>query len=251
MTRPPIGLVPAAGRGTRFQAGHIKELYPLVLGDARPRPVLELTLGAIAATGAERCVVVISPEKAEIVRALGDGSEAADGRPMSIAYVVQAVPRGLPDVVRLARPWLDGESVLLSLPDTVLLPRDAAAQVDAHRRTTGADLVLGVFPVDEPERLGPVELDPAGRVVRIFDKPGPTPLRNSWGLASWSPAFTAFCCAWEAERAGPAERPIGEAFEAARAAGLRVEAVPFPDGKMLDIGTPAGLRAALDTLAQR
>lgn len=234
-----IGLVPAAGRGSRFGGTGIKELHPVVL-DGVARPIATLALDACTRAGCDRTIVVISPEKAALVHALGERA----------AYVVQPAPRGLPDAIRCAAPWLAADDVALALPDTVILPRDAATQLLARLSRRRADLVLGVFPVAEPERLGPVDLAPDGSVRAIYDKPATTPHRNSWGMAAWSPTFTAFCtAAAEAAPADARERPLGDVFEAARRAGLRVEAIWFPTGTMLDIGTPAGLAEAERALA--
>lgn len=257
MTRPPspIGLLPAAGRGLRFgDSGYAKELFPLLLegpvdGDLAPRPICELALRAMRAAGAERCITVVSREKAELLRVLGDGGAVG----MDLAYVVQPEPHGLPDVVRCARAWMSGADTVFAMPDTVFLPGTALADVHAHRVATGSDLVLGVFPVDEPERLGPVEIAPDEYVLRVHDKPGVAPHRNTWGVASWTPRFTDFCCAWDEEARDSAgqrhENALGHAFEAARQAGLVVRALFFPGGRFFDIGTPRGLRAALQVLA--
>lgn len=251
---PPIGLLPAAGRGTRFGAsGYAKELFPLLFegdadGELELRPICELALLAIQAAGAERCVTAVSREKVELLRVLGQGLEVG----MALAYVVQPEPRGLPDVIRCARAWLGDNDVLLAMPDTVFLPSSALAKVHARRIETDRDLMLGVFPVDEPGRLGPVDIGPDGSVRRVYDKPGDTPHRNTWGVASWSARFTSFCYEW-AEREDR-ERPrkeliLGHVFEAARVEGLSVGAVFFEEGRFIDIGTPRGLRAALAALA--
>jgi glucose-1-phosphate thymidylyltransferase len=251
---PPIGLLPAAGRAARFgTSGYAKELFPLLFegsaeGDFEPRPICELALRAIRAAGAERCITVVSREKAELLRVLGQGGELG----LSLAYVVQPEPRGLPDVIRCVRPWIGESDTVLALPDTVFLPGSALATVHARRIATGADVVLGVFPVDEPERLGPVEIGPDGAVLRVHDKPGKTPHRNTWGVASWSSRFTRFCCEWadvQMARDPGREPALGHAFEAARADGFTVGAVLFEGGQFLDIGTPRGLRAALGALA--
>lgn len=248
---PLCGLLPAAGRGLRFGAsGYAKELFPLLWQSGEvlaPRPICDLALRAIRRAGATRCAVIVSPHKPEVLQVLGAGGEVD----LALAYLVQDEPAGLPHAVRCAVPWLGESDVLLALPDTVVLPEDALFQVYARQRASGADVVLGVFPVEEPERLGPVEFDADGRVLRVLDKPDKSPVRNSWALASWSPRFTSFCAAWDAaaEARGRRERVLGHAFQAAHEAGLRVEAVFFPAGLFLDIGTPHGLSAALRVLA--
>jgi glucose-1-phosphate thymidylyltransferase len=121
------------------------------------------------------------------------------------------------------------------------------------RRAEGADLALGVFPVDEPERLAPVEMADDGTVLQIHDKPGHRRWPNSWGIAAWSRTFTDFCSTWDEarEKSSPKEGVLSDAFEAARVAGLKVRAQRFDDGKMMDIGTPQGLRASLALLGER
>ncbi len=212
-------------------------------GALAPRPIAQLALEAIRQAGATRCITVVSPDKLEIVRVLG-----ASEQDMALAYVVQPEPRGMADALRCARPWLEDADVVFAMPDTVFLPTGAVAEV--HRRRGSADVMLGVFPTNEPERLGPVELEGDGRVVRIHDKPSPAPRRNTWAVASWSPRFTAFCCDWDAraEARSPAERALGHAFQAAVEQGLDVRAWAFDPGAFYDIGTPAGLRAALAAL---
>jgi glucose-1-phosphate thymidylyltransferase len=254
--RPPVGFLPAAGRGVRFGAsGYAKELFPLLFtsgsGDRilEPRPICELALREIRSAGAETCVVVISPEKEEVPKVLGDGSAFG----LSLAYVIQPEPRGLPHAVRRARPWLGDADVVFAMPDTIVLPATALGQVHEARLEAGAQVGLGVFPADEPERLGPVEVDASGAVVRILDKPGHREVMTTWGVASWSAAFTDFCAEWNERGAAdrPGEPSIGHVFEAARRAGLGVTACRFETGTYLDIGTPRGLRTALKALAER
>lgn len=245
-----------AGRGSRlWPYRYPKELFPVALVPAaggqgvNPWPVCQYAIEAMRCAGAERCVAVVSDEKYEVLRVLGDGGEVG----LPICYVHQREALGLPDVVRCARTWLGAADVLLALPDTVVLPGDALAQVHRARVRQGIDLVVGVLPTAESGRLGPVELDEDGGVVRIHDKPGHDRFGNTWAIASWSSVFTDFCCEWEAARAreGRLERALGHAMEAARAAGLRVGAVTFPEGMFADIGTPQGLSETVRELAAR
>jgi len=188
-----------------------------------------------------------APRQIHVV--LGSG----EGVSLSLSYLVQTEPRGLPHAVRSARSWLAGADVVFAMPDTIVLPLDALRQVHAQRLASGADLTLGLFPVDEPERFGPVEVAADGRtIVRILDKPGHREVKTVWGVCAWSPAFTDFCAEWDAaaERERPAERVLSNAFEGARAAGLKVDACVLEGGVYLDIGTPHGLRAALRLLVE-
>lgn len=247
-----VGLLPAAGQAMRLRPYRSpKELFPLLLkedGDpnrALPAPVCRFALDALREANAERCVVVISDEKGELVRVLGDGEDFG----VPIGYVVQREPLGLTNVVRCAARWLGDADVLFALPDTVVFPTDALARLHTHRIATGADLALGVFPTDEPERLAPVEIVD-GVVTRIHDKPKVAPVNNTWGVLSWSARFTAFCADWDANRG---ERPgvLSDAMEDARLAGFAVTALELEAGVFRDVGTPEGLASTMRLLTER
>jgi glucose-1-phosphate thymidylyltransferase len=252
---PPIGLVPAAGSGVRFlYPTAIKELHPVPLRcgeDAAPvmRPICHAALQAVWSTGADKCVVVISPRKTELRAALGDVSD--DG--LLLSYVVQSVPLGLPNAIRAAAPLLGTNDVVFALPDTIHFPTDALVEIHRRRVELDADVMLGVFPTIRPCELGPVEYLETGIVTRVHDKPRNAPSENTWGIASWSTAFTAFCVRWDKQptRAGATEPVLGHVFDDAIRAGLHVRAHFFASGAFEDIGTPTGLTRAIDLLDRR
>ena len=234
-----VGVIPAAGLGSRLGShGYPKELLPITFdGETTPRPVVLASLEQMRRAGITRCAIVIAEWKLDLVRVLG---ERAAG--VALAYVVRAVPRGLADALLAAAPWVGDRAMCLALPDTLVAPEDAIARVRAEHAATGADVVLGVFPTDVPEQLGPVRIGSDGTVLEVQDKPAATDLRNTWGVAVWSRSFTDVVAA--AVAAG--EQPVlGELFQRAARSGLEVRAVPFPDGNFLDVGTPVGLAAAL------
>jgi glucose-1-phosphate thymidylyltransferase len=239
----PIGIIPAAGLGTRMPSSRYpKELLPILYqaadGGIVPRPILCASLDQMRRAGIATCVIVIADWKLELVRVLGDGS----GVGVDLAYAVRSVPRGLTDALVAALPWVRDRDVCLALPDTLIAPDDAIARVCAERAASGADLVLGVFPTDVPEELGPVRFTADGTVVEVLDKPAATDVRNTWGVAVWSPRFTALI--EEAIAAGAAP-VLGAVYQRAIDLGLPVRAVWFADGGFTDLGTPAGLAIAL------
>jgi len=248
MTAEFIGILPAAGLGTRlYPSFYPKELLTVAFapepGGQALRPVLaiELALRAMAAAGIARCHVVVSEAKWEVLRYLRDGRRLG----LEVAYLVQAEPLGLADAIDLGHVWSRDANICMAMPDTVLQPGDAIGQVKANLAAGGADLVLGVFPSAHPEEQGPVRFDAEGRVSEVLDKPTETELRNTWGVAAWSPAFSELLHATLA--AAPAtERPVlGAVFDLAVREGLKVRALHFAAGSYIDIGTPEGLGAAL------
>jgi glucose-1-phosphate thymidylyltransferase len=248
-----VGLLPAAGKGVRLRPFRSpKELFPLLLrGEADdvaiPAPVCSFSIEAMRLAGVDRCLAVISDEKLELVRVLGDGSNLG----VNLGYIVQTEARGLTHVVRIARPWLRDADVIFALPDTVLFPRHALAELHTARVAAKADLALGVFPTHEPERLAPVEIAADGRVLAIHDKPAVAPAKNTWGVLSWSARFTDFCAEWDADRSAESEGILSHAMEAARAAGYPVIARVFEDGVFRDVGTPEGLASTMRLLMER
>lgn len=239
-----IGIVPAAGEGRRLAlGGYPKELMPILFrrdgqGRVVPELAIEHCLRALAAAGIDLIVVVVNDRKLEILRQLGDG--AAYGCP--IVYVQQPQPLGLANaVVRSLAPFPDCHA-LLALPDTIFVPSDVPQRLRECVTGAGADLALAVFPTRTPDLLAPV-VHHNGRVQAVLEKPAEAPAANTWGLAAWSPRFSAALPELITE--ARADRPsISLAFARAVYRGFAVSAADFPEGSYFDLGTPGGLAEA-------
>lgn len=243
-----IGVIPAAGRAVRLSPfRYPKELLPIVYepgptgAQARPLLAIEYTLRALQKASIERAVVILSSSKTEILRVLGDGAEYG----MSLAYVNQEEANGLAQAVDAAYPWLAERPVVLALPDTVFEPIDAPRLVCQELCARQADVLLGVFPTDRPEQLGPVRMEKGGRVVEVQDKPARTDVRNTWGIAAWSPAFGRFVHEQLARVPTKQDIPLGALFDGAIREGLQVEGLFFEEGRFSDAGTPEGIASVL------
>jgi glucose-1-phosphate thymidylyltransferase len=262
MTRV-VGVVPAAGVGSRMWPYRApKELLqvgyanvpgvptgpmgggPEGLGGGEiqrliPRAAIEHTLQAMRRGGIDSAFVVVSASKWEIARYLGCGEHLA----MTLAYLCQDEPQGMPHAINLVRPFAAGATVCLGMPDTMVEPLDCYEALLAAHHAWRADLTLGVFDTDEPHCLAPVVLDPRTlRVLDIVDKPEVPPVANTWGIAAWAPSFTDLLHDFVVARGEPgAELLLSEAFLAAAHAGLRVFGLPFEAGAYHDIGSPANL----------
>jgi dTDP-glucose pyrophosphorylase len=168
-----MGIVPAAGLGTRIQPlAFSKELLPVgsrAEGEReRPRAVGEYVVERLIAGGADRLCFVISADKTDIMSYFGS---RVDGVP--ICYVVQGRPAGLCDAIFSAVPFVaDHESVVVGLPDTVWFPPTGLRQLPESA------LSFLLFPVTRPDLFDAVVVDDDGRVVEIEVK-NPTP-RSSW-----------------------------------------------------------------------
>lgn len=244
--RPVIGVVPAAGRATRLpDRSCSKELLPISETCDRSRPrrraISEYLVNAMVDAGAERICMVIGADKHDIMRFYGCGDEHG----VPIAYLCQENPTGMSDAIDIAYPWICDATVLMGMPDTIVRPDDSLTQIRALLEQAPCDIVLAVAPTDEPQRLGPVNIDPSGRVLEVFDKPSSPPHNKVWTVACWGPRFTEFLHKQLAlrPRIHP-EAPLGLIFQSALADGFDIRALVFVDGCYVDAGTVDGLASA-------
>lgn len=250
--RPLIGLIPAAGRGTRLGAGApSKEIVPVGWREGEERtPILacENLLTALRLAGCERGIVLRRAEKGDIEETLGDG--ARFGLPLE--YLVVPATRSVPETLSFALPHFGSADIAVGFPDVLAEPADGLARAVARRRSSGADAVLALFPTDRPHKCDMVEVGPDGCVRRIEVKPAHTLLSLTWLFATWGPRLSALLQAMVAnERRFERELTISDILLASIAMGHRVEAVSFPEGSHLDVGTPDDLERARSAAANR
>lgn len=241
---PPIGLIPAAGHGSRLGVRGSKELSPIVAaGRPAPRPVILSLLDAMSAAGVQTAYVMLRRGKQDIPERLAQRAETAP----RLTYITTGATASIPETLDRARPFIRGRDVLVGFPDIVIQPASAAAELVATRRRTGDDVTLALFPSDRPDKTDMVELD--GERVRAFRvKPGPCELEHTWLLAAWGDRFTEFLGGYLRRHGGQPphgsrvdELQISQVLEAALAEGFRIGGRVVPDGRFIDVGTPEDL----------
>ena len=242
-----------------------KELFPIGFAEEQdgarsPKVVSQYLLERMAQGGVHRAFVVLRPGKWDIPAYLGDGT----GMGMRLAYLTVHVPFGVPFTLDQAYPFVCGETVALGFPDILFWPENAYEVILERLWKSEADVVLGLFPTDEPDKVGVVDVGTDGHVLGIYEKSGFTHLPYMWAIAVWAPRFTEFLHAFTEsaihrnaaesvaeegdDEVKTAETPIGDVIQAAVGAGLRVEAEIFVDGRYIDIGTPDNLLKAIRVL---
>jgi glucose-1-phosphate thymidylyltransferase len=159
------GLVLAGGSGTRLRPltyTGAKQLVPVA-----NRPILFYVLDNLTDAGIHDIGVVISPETgAEVRAALGDGS-AWGAR---IHYIVQDRPAGLAHAVLTAREFLAGDDICMFLGDNLIGTRIRdAVETFGREREFAASVMLKEVP--NPSQFGVAEVDDAGNVTRLVEKP--------------------------------------------------------------------------------
>ena len=252
---PILGIIPAAGISARLAPLPCsKELLPIGLHETpngpRPKPVCLYLLVRLRIAGVDRAFLVLRSGKWDIPAYLGSG-ERLD---MSLGYLMMYLPYGVAYSIDQAYPFARGNLVALGFPDIIFNPPDAYAHLIARQSTTGADVVLGLFPTDQPQTTDMVDLADSGRIGRIDVKPSHSKLTYTWMLSVWTPEFTEFLhthlAKIERRRSGPArgserEVHVGDVMQAAIETGMHVDSVVFADGEALDTGTPGNLARAM------
>jgi len=247
-----IGVVPMAGRATRLaQLPCSKELIPVELRRGaqntgeRPRVVCEYLLEKMHEAGVTRAYVILREGKWDIPAYLGDGSMAG----LHLAYLMMGLPHGTPYSVDQAYPFLQHVITAFGFPDMVLGPGDIFGRLLEYQRMNHADVVLGLFPSDRPEKVDMVEISRNGRVRRIVIKPQHTDLRTTWGVAVWAPVFTHFMHEFLISHQKIAKREpelfMGDVVRAGIKEGLSVYGVQVSGIPFIDIGTPDDLERSI------
>lgn len=156
-----VGLVLAAGRGTRFvRSGAVPR--PKVLEELAGRPLIAYVLDALWEAGIGRIVVIVGYGADEVRRALGDGVE----------YAYQDVQLGSGHAVMCAVDFLKGVQapVAVMCGDSPLFRGSTVRAMVDKQRETGCRVVLAGAVLDDPSGYGRIVRDDAGRVVRIVEE---------------------------------------------------------------------------------
>lgn len=159
------GIILAGGSGTRlYPVTHVisKQLLPVY-----DKPMIYYPLSTLMLAGI-RDILVISTE-ADIPRfrqLLRDGKQWG----MQFSYAVQQEPRGLAEAFIIGREFIGGDAVSLILGDNIFYAQGLAAKLKAASgRENGASIFC--YQVRDPERYGVAEIDAAGNVISIEEKP--------------------------------------------------------------------------------
>ena len=165
-------IVLAGGRGTR--------LYPVTRSVSKQllpvydKPMIYYPLTTLMLAGLREVLVIATPEDMPRYRELlGDGSQWG----ISLAYVVQDEPRGLPDAFLVAKAFIRDDPVVLILGDNIFFGADLPGLV---RRAIVDNRGATVFAcqVQDPSALGVVRYED-GRVADIVEKPANPPSNHA------------------------------------------------------------------------
>lgn len=156
-------LVLAGGTGTRLRPithTSAKQLLPVA-----NKPVLFYGLEAIRDAGITEVGLVVGDTAKAIEAAVGDGSAFG----LDVTYIRQSAPLGLAHAVLVSREYLGEDEFVMYLGDNFIVGGITALVEQFRSERPDAQIML--MPVPDPREFGVAELDDAGQVIGLEEKP--------------------------------------------------------------------------------
>ena len=158
------GIILAGGSGTR--------LHPVTLGVSKQlvpvydKPMIYHPLSTLIFAGIRDVLVITTPHDApSFERLLGDGSQFG----IALRYAQQPSPDGLAQAFVIGAEFIGGERVALVLGDNLFYGPGLGMRLQRFADVDGGAIFASW--VADPGAYGVVELDAAGRVLSLEEKP--------------------------------------------------------------------------------
>jgi len=248
--REVIAVIPCAGKASRLPSLTCsKEIYPIGFsqdsenGEIAKKPVGFHLIEKFRVAGIKKAYLVLRKGKWDIPEYFGTGNSMG----MDLGYLMMGLPFGTAYTINQAYPFVKHANIAIGFPDILFSPENAFTQLLNTLEVKNADVVLGLFPADKPEKVDMVEFDTNNNVKNIVIKPKQTNLKYTWGIAVWTPVFTQFLHDYLhniKRNESDAELFIGNVIQAAISNRIQVIAESVAQSPFLDIGTPEDLRRA-------
>ncbi len=250
-----VGLIPCAGKGTRLGTlPFSKELYPIEFNQIEGKQNVEVVssylINHMRDAGVNDFHIIIKEGKWDIPTYF---SKIANWN-LNFCYHITNVDFGVPFSINMAYPFIKDKIVCLGFPDILFKPKKVFNQL-LLKLSSKKDIsvVLGVMPIDRPDKWDMIEYDSHNKIKRIVIKSSNVKLlKYGWFNAVWNSEFTEYLNSYVSNLLNEksaidlknSEIYLGDVIREAIEDGYNVETVIFGNGTCLDIGTPEDLQLA-------
>jgi glucose-1-phosphate thymidylyltransferase len=142
-----------------------KQLLPIY-----DKPMIYYPISVLMLAGIRDILVISTPHDLPLFeRLLGSGADLG----VRFSYAEQAAPNGLAEAFRIGRDHVGSDSACLVLGDNIFYGDGLERLLDEACRTIETDggCQLFGYRVTDPDRYGVAEIDAAGRILSIEEKP--------------------------------------------------------------------------------
>lgn len=244
-----IGLIPAAGYAKRISSlACSKEVYPISISETKSRVVSSYLLESFRLAGIENTFIILRNGKWDIPEKHKNGETLG----LNIAYLITDPTEGVPHTIDKAFSFTKNNKILFGFPDIIFKPINAFSHLLEKQAATKADIVLGLFPAANPQKMDMIKFDDTGKIENLVIKPEYTNLIFTWIIAVWNSKFTNFINTYlntavnhqhlnDDKNQNSNELYLGHIIIEAINSGFKIEHIKFRDGLYIDIGTPSEL----------
>ena len=159
------GIVLAGGLGTRMYPASLsysKHLIPVF-----DKPMIFYPLSVMMIAGISEIAIIVNPiDLRNFKRLLGDGSKFG----ISLNYIAQEDPNGIPEGLILAESFLDGSKSAVILGDNIFYGHGFSSLLSKTMLENVGVSTFG-YSVSDPKSYGILELDVNGNPREIIEKP--------------------------------------------------------------------------------
>jgi len=132
------------------------------------KPMVYYPISTLMSAGIQDILIITTPHDLPVFqRLLGDGSAWG----VRFSYAPQPHPNGLAEALIIGEPFLAGEHGALILGDNLFFGSGFSSLLRSCVQERRSGATIFAYRVRDPERYGVIEMDEAGRPLRIEEKP--------------------------------------------------------------------------------